>query len=116
MYCCQKVKSGKSNLKDIFDAGGRESSLASSQGVSPSDESSYKMRIQANDMRRVILENQLEVRHNLFLYQILFNMRVKIGGCSDFGESTKAQEKYHCRYREKYHSAKFTNTCCEILK
>lgn len=54
------MKDGHSKLNDIFDSSRHGSTIRG--GSDENDHNSYKMQIQANDMRRVILENQLEVR------------------------------------------------------
>mmetsp|Transcript_21391 Transcript_21391/g.39929 ORF Transcript_21391/g.39929 Transcript_21391/m.39929 type:complete len:371 (+) Transcript_21391:90-1202(+) len=66
----EKLKDGQSKLNDIFDCSRHEAAGGSSGrsgGGQPrrsanddSTSNSYKMRINANDMRRVILENQLQ--------------------------------------------------------
>jgi len=56
------MKDGHSKLNDIFDSSRHGSSSRGGSVDQRDDNNSYKMQINANEMRRVILENQLEVR------------------------------------------------------
>lgn len=56
-----QIKEGSSNLNDIFGSC-KKSGLIKPSRAHGKDGNSYKMQINANDMRVRILENQLEVR------------------------------------------------------
>jgi hypothetical protein len=103
------MKDGYSKLNDIFDSTKHDTT---SKRTSDRDENSYKMQINANDMRRVILENQLEVGGSrlrlsntmnplLHYFLKLINNIITLhvaGGCCIFGKNKEAKETNIRRY------------------